>query len=142
MLPPSISRIWSGRRDLNSRPSPWQGDALPLSYSRFQRASILRIRDCLSRHQRSSVLIPLFLAPPVFALRLRLRPRSSTMSFAHWRRVKSKGAKPIRTLPTSGIFVQINRSCLSLDHGWGKGVASTPAMNAFKPASEFSWRNL
>jgi hypothetical protein len=26
---------WSGRRDLNSRPSPWQGDALPLSYSRF-----------------------------------------------------------------------------------------------------------
>jgi hypothetical protein len=25
---------WSGRRDLNSRPSPWQGDALPLSYSR------------------------------------------------------------------------------------------------------------
>src|SRR5262245_55219850 len=29
-----VSRIWSGRRDLNSRPSPWQGDALPLSYSR------------------------------------------------------------------------------------------------------------
>src|SRR5208283_4821636 len=27
---------WSGRRDLNSRPSPWQGDALPLSYSRVQ----------------------------------------------------------------------------------------------------------
>ena len=25
---------WSGKRDLNSRPSPWQGDALPLSYSR------------------------------------------------------------------------------------------------------------
>ena len=27
-------KVWSGRRDLNSRPSPWQGDALPLSYSR------------------------------------------------------------------------------------------------------------
>ncbi len=26
--------VWSGRRDLNPRPSPWQGDALPLSYSR------------------------------------------------------------------------------------------------------------
>src|SRR5437016_3842744 len=25
---------WSGRWDLNPRPSPWQGDALPLSYSR------------------------------------------------------------------------------------------------------------
>src|ERR1700723_3548831 len=28
---------WSGRRDLNSRPSPWQGDALPLSYSRLRK---------------------------------------------------------------------------------------------------------
>ena len=27
--------IWSGKRDSNSRPSPWQGDALPLSYSRI-----------------------------------------------------------------------------------------------------------
>jgi hypothetical protein len=25
---------WSGRRDSNSRPSPWQGDALPLSHVR------------------------------------------------------------------------------------------------------------
>ena len=27
--------IWSGRRDSNSRRSPWQGDALPLSHSRI-----------------------------------------------------------------------------------------------------------
>ena len=33
-LPPPLCG-WSGRRDLNSRPSPWQGDALPLSYSRL-----------------------------------------------------------------------------------------------------------
>ncbi len=26
--------IWSERRDSNSRPSPWQGEALPLSYFR------------------------------------------------------------------------------------------------------------
>ena len=26
---------WSGKRDSNPRPSPWQGDALPLSYSRM-----------------------------------------------------------------------------------------------------------
>jgi hypothetical protein len=25
---------WSGKRDSNSRPQPWQGCALPLSYSR------------------------------------------------------------------------------------------------------------
>jgi hypothetical protein len=31
-------RGWSGRRDLNPRPSPWQGDALPLSYSREREA--------------------------------------------------------------------------------------------------------
>ena len=27
--------MWSGRRDSNSRRSPWQGDALPLSHSRI-----------------------------------------------------------------------------------------------------------
>ena len=30
-----IRIIWSGRRDSNSRPSPWQGDALPLSHFRI-----------------------------------------------------------------------------------------------------------
>ena len=30
-----IRKIWSGRRDSNSRPSPWQGDALPLSHFRL-----------------------------------------------------------------------------------------------------------
>src|SRR5678815_1360234 len=29
-----ISSVWSGRRDSNPRPSPWQGDALPLSHFR------------------------------------------------------------------------------------------------------------
>ena len=27
---------WSGKRDSNSRPSRWQRDALPLSYSRIR----------------------------------------------------------------------------------------------------------
>ena len=31
----AIYGIWSGRRDLNPRPQPWQGCALPLSYVRF-----------------------------------------------------------------------------------------------------------
>src|ERR1700689_4586040 len=31
--------FWSGRRDSNPRPQPWQGCALPLSYA----------RDCLAR---------------------------------------------------------------------------------------------
>ncbi len=33
---------WSGRRDLNPRPSPWQGDALPLSYSRLVQIAVYR----------------------------------------------------------------------------------------------------
>ena len=30
---------WSGRRDLNPRPQPWQGCALPLSYTRIRKDS-------------------------------------------------------------------------------------------------------
>ncbi len=33
---------WSGKRDLNPRPQPWQGCALPLSYSRSRLRRILR----------------------------------------------------------------------------------------------------
>src|SRR5580692_5918556 len=32
--------IWSGRRDSNPRPQPWQGCALPLSYARIRRRNI------------------------------------------------------------------------------------------------------
>ena len=35
-MPPKYF-FWSGRRDSNSRRSPWQGDALPLSHSRIWR---------------------------------------------------------------------------------------------------------
>ena len=34
---------WSGRRDSNSRPSPWQGDALPLSHFRTQIISSIKL---------------------------------------------------------------------------------------------------
>ena len=30
-----LEKIWSGRRDSNPRPQPWQGCALPLSYTRI-----------------------------------------------------------------------------------------------------------
>src|SRR5258705_8980001 len=43
------TEYWSGKRDLNPRPSPWQGDALPLSYSRAitvgQRGGILLMQE-------------------------------------------------------------------------------------------------
>src|SRR4051812_24427941 len=33
---PEIPKFWSGRRDSNPRPRPWQGRALPLSYTRIR----------------------------------------------------------------------------------------------------------
>ena len=38
--------LWSGKRDSNSRLSPWQGDALPLNYSRIYNGGNNRTRTC------------------------------------------------------------------------------------------------
>src|SRR4051812_31583956 len=35
----SLEPNWSGRRDSNPRPRPWQGRALPLSYTRIRLAT-------------------------------------------------------------------------------------------------------
>ena len=35
-LPLGYAAIWSGKRDSNPRPQPWQGCALPLSYFRMR----------------------------------------------------------------------------------------------------------
>ena len=52
--------IWSGRRDLNSRPSPWQGDALPLSYSRLEQYRVYRgaRKRVKPRRRRNFLLSP------------------------------------------------------------------------------------
>lgn len=59
--------IWSGRRDLNPRPSPWQGDALPLSYSRASSGRF--IAGCPTVRKRG---LPLFFGffchPPCAAI--------------------------------------------------------------------------
>ena len=44
----SAMSVWSGKRDSNSRPQPWQGCALPLSYSRA-------VESAYSRRKRSGV---------------------------------------------------------------------------------------
>jgi hypothetical protein len=36
MLAKLLILLWSGRRDSNPRPRPWQGRALPLSYTRIR----------------------------------------------------------------------------------------------------------
>ncbi len=51
--------IQSGRWDLNPRPSPWQGDVLPLNYTRLQRGKHT-VHECESQakaHFRCSVLL-------------------------------------------------------------------------------------
>ena len=47
--------VWSGRRDLNSRPSPWQGDALPLSYSRLMQLRVYRAAEIGSNRARDCI---------------------------------------------------------------------------------------
>ena len=44
----ALGEDWSGKGDLNPRPSPWQGDALPLSYSRSMegRSILILVRLC------------------------------------------------------------------------------------------------
>lgn len=34
------NKKWSGKRDSNPRPLPWQGNALPLSYSRARSTNV------------------------------------------------------------------------------------------------------
>ena len=36
-LPLGYAAVWSGKRGSNSRPPPWQGGALPLSYFRISK---------------------------------------------------------------------------------------------------------
>ena len=58
-----LEEYWSGKRDLNPRPSPWQGDALPLSYSRSitvdQRGGILLMRggSCQAISQAPLIIV-------------------------------------------------------------------------------------
>src|SRR5881396_2408053 len=47
---------WSGKRDLNPRPSPWQGDALPLSYSRPDRRRSGIIRASREKRQGAATM--------------------------------------------------------------------------------------
>jgi hypothetical protein len=47
-LATSPHKKWSGRRGSNSRPSPWQGDALPLRHFRSLMPQIKRLPSCYS----------------------------------------------------------------------------------------------
>ena len=54
-----ILKEWSGRRDSNPRPSPWQGDALPLSHFRKE-DKLCRGADLNHRHEDfQSTALPL-----------------------------------------------------------------------------------
>ena len=51
-------RKWSGRRDSNPRPQPWQGCALPLSYTRVRVAASPPRRAVLCRKRRPNASGP------------------------------------------------------------------------------------
>jgi hypothetical protein len=69
-------KVWSGRRDSNPRPRPWQGRALPLSYTRIREVA------AIARHQRAD----LCQMPPVNATvwrRNRIGPISARLDRFH-----------------------------------------------------------
>lgn len=57
-----IEIVWSGKRVSNSRPPPWQGGALPLSYSRInltvvgeRRVELLRLAALVPKTSVSAI---------------------------------------------------------------------------------------
>ncbi len=42
---------WSGRRDLNPRPSAWEADTLPLSYARINNLRRIITWSVINRHK-------------------------------------------------------------------------------------------
>ena len=88
---------WSGRRDSNSRRSPWQGDALPLSHSRINAFGWNRTAD-------TGIFSPLLYRlsyKGILATRMRLE--LTTSSVTGWRsnqlnyRAKGGGSNRART---------------------------------------------
>ena len=59
----------SERRDLNPRPSPWQGDALPLSYFRLWSAKIVKSNTSIQKLYQLSFIKPKILYHDIKELR-------------------------------------------------------------------------
>ena len=87
---------WSGRRDSNSRRSPWQGDALPLSHSRISLYYIHSIKKCEwclraesnHRHEvfQSSALpteLQRHIGKKILAIRMGFEPTTSSVTGWH-----------------------------------------------------------
>src|SRR3954464_7763878 len=60
-MPPLEQVTWSGRRDSNPRPQPWQGCALPLSYTRATESNIIIVIFIISSVRENFFLAPSFL---------------------------------------------------------------------------------
>ena len=86
---------WSGKRDSNPRPQPWQGCALPLSYSRN---TVTAAADCNKRPRRVSTYGPSGTSPAEVLRRLLGR-----------RRVDEEARCPTRSRPPCVSFGMISR---------------------------------
>ena len=90
--------VWSGKRDSNSRPPPWQGDALPLSYFRKWITCIVYYSFGFMSRERS-----ILRAARRTALRYRAgQPESIDSAFPYFLSPQYRSSSP-RSL-ISGIF--------------------------------------
>ena len=92
-----FAKTWSGRRDSNPRPRPWQGRALPLSYTR-----ILRERRLIVGSDRQSYAkCRLRMQQPAMDHRKQLK---SPISLPFWRKWPENGCYMAADPATAGRF--------------------------------------
>src|SRR5467141_3141583 len=61
-------KFWSGRRDSNPRPRPWQGRALPLSYTRIRERPAVGNRRARHLCQKPPAIATIERRPPQIAV--------------------------------------------------------------------------
>ena len=119
-------KYWSGKRDSNPRPSPWQGDALPLSYSRM-------VVDC-----RTSLKYEIFWrrSRPDRADEKRRSRRSGQWGI---NRTKKPGdglpKRILRLLPARANHFDMQHGVLGTRINPGSGLPPPPITNAVFPVT-------
>lgn len=109
-LPTELSRqksrpdgrpLESGRRDSNSRPSPWQGDVLPLNYARMVELTIFL--PYIHTNWSPWRVDPVGFEPTIFSLQRRRLPARPRARFALGADERTRTSTPYRVIDPKSI---------------------------------------